>query len=161
MPIPAMTELDWRRVSPRYMVVEAVGALLWMLFFAGLTVFLIVVVEAPLLGWIWPACCAALAFVSIFMSYFRARAIRYALREDDLIVRRGVWFEHTVAVPYGRMQLVDVRRGPIMRLCGLSSVKMITAAATTKAELPGLPVAEAESMRDHLVRVAETRRAGL
>lgn len=161
MPTPTMTELDWRRVSPRYIYVEAVSALIWTLIFVAITIFLIVVVEAPLIGWIWTAGLAGISFISIFFGVLRARAIRYALREDDLVVRRGVWFERTVAVPYGRMQLVDVQRGPIMRMCGLASVKLVTAAASTEAELPGLPLADAEALRDHLVRVAESRRAGL
>lgn len=160
MPTPSITDITWRRVSPRYVLVEAVNGAIWTLLLAGVTIFLIVVVEAPLIAWIWPASLAGLCFIGIFFGIFRARAIRFALREDDFIVRRGVWFERTIAVPYGRMQLVDVERGPIMRLCGLSCVKMLTA-AMTKAELPGLRVDEAEELRDHLVRVAETRRSGL
>jgi len=37
----------------------------------------------------------------------------------------------------------------------------VTAAALSGVLIPGLPLAEAEQLRDHLVAVAETRRAGL
>jgi membrane protein YdbS with pleckstrin-like domain len=59
------------------------------------------------------------------------------------------------------MQLVDINRGPIARAVGLSELRFVTAAAATGVTIPGLPAAEAESLRDRLVALAETRRAGL
>jgi len=64
-------------------------------------------------------------------------------------------------VPYGRMQLVDITRGPIARALGLADLKVVTAAAASAVTLPGLPIDEAERLRDELVALAETRRAGL
>jgi membrane protein YdbS with pleckstrin-like domain len=37
----------------------------------------------------------------------------------------------------------------------------VTAAAATGVVIPGLTLADAEELRDHLVALAETRRAGL
>jgi membrane protein YdbS with pleckstrin-like domain len=37
----------------------------------------------------------------------------------------------------------------------------VTAAASSSVAIPGLPVADAEELRDQLVALAETRRAGL
>ena len=70
-------------------------------------------------------------------------------------------WQRIVAVPYGRMQLVDINRGPIARLCGLSELKFVTAAAATGVVIPGLPEQVAEELRDTLVSLAESRRAGL
>ncbi|MNY79987.1 Bacterial membrane flanked domain protein [compost metagenome] len=70
-------------------------------------------------------------------------------------------FQRFVAVPYGRMQLVDITRGPLARMLGLADLKFVTAAATTGVTLPGLPLADAEGLRDRLVELAESRRAGL
>ena len=47
------------------------------------------------------------------------------------------------------------------RAFGLAELKFVTAAASTGILIPGLPLARAEELRDHLVAVAETRRAGL
>ena len=38
---------------------------------------------------------------------------------------------------------------------------MVTAAATTGVQIPGLTQAAAEALRDTLIQVAETRRTGL
>lgn len=70
-------------------------------------------------------------------------------------------FNSMTAVPYGRMQTVSMHRGPIDRMLGLASLRMSTASAGASVSIPGLPLAEAERLRDHLIRVAETRRAGL
>jgi membrane protein YdbS with pleckstrin-like domain len=59
------------------------------------------------------------------------------------------------------MQLVDINRGPLMRALGLAELKFVTAAASTGVTLTGLPLADAEALRDRLVALAETRRAGL
>ncbi|TPW71822.1 PH domain-containing protein [Schumannella sp. 10F1B-5-1] len=101
-----------------------------------------------------------MALVLIFTPR-RVRAIGYQLREDDLVLRRGILFQRFVAVPYGRMQLVDVTRGPIERSLGLSQLKLVTAAAASNVQIPGLTEADADALRDHLVELAETRRAGL
>lgn len=89
------------------------------------------------------------------------RAIGYQLREDDLVFRRGILWQRMVAVPYGRMQLVDITHGPLDRGFGIAQLKFVTAAATTGVTIPGLEQTTAETLRDHLIAVAESRRTGL
>lgn len=149
----------WHRVSPRYVWVELVGAVV-----TG------VVVTAPTLflwlidGW-WPRLVTlAVALVAVAVCALtprRVRSIGYRLREDDFLLRRGILFSRIVAVPYGRMQLVDMERGPVVRALGLSDLKLVTAAAASAVSVPGLPLADAEQLRDRLVALAESRRAGL
>jgi membrane protein YdbS with pleckstrin-like domain len=91
----------------------------------------------------------------------QVRAIGYADRADDLLVVTGILFRRLVVVPYGRMQQVDVRRGPIERYLGLATVQLHTAAATTDASIPGLEPAEASRLRDQLAALGEQRSAGL
>jgi membrane protein YdbS with pleckstrin-like domain len=91
----------------------------------------------------------------------RIRSIGYLLREDDLLFRRGIMWQRFVAVPYGRMQLVDINRGPLARAFGLAELKFVTASPATGVTIPGLPLEDAEALRDHLVSVAESRRTGL
>jgi membrane protein YdbS with pleckstrin-like domain len=85
----------------------------------------------------------------------------YAERADDLLVRRGVLFRRLSAVPYGRMQFIDVAAGPLERSFGLATVHMHTAAAASDARIPGLASVEAERLRDRLAERGEARAAGL
>lgn len=155
-----LPDTDWRRVSPKYIVVDLVGNLI------GSVVMVGVLVIAPALSgilWLWilPSVAAVIAIVTLALTPRRVRSIGYQLRADDLLFRKGIMFQRFVAVPYGRMQLVDVNRGPLARAVGLSELKFVTAAAATGVTIPGLPEAEAEELRDKLVALAESRRAGL
>ena len=151
---------EWRGVSPKHVVVEVVGSVIGV----GIAVAALLVastwLDLPFLAWI-AAGVGLLALVSIALEPRRVRSIRYLLRADDLVFRRGIMYQRQVAVPYGRMQLVDITRGPVSRALGLADLKFVTAAAATAVTLPGLPLEEAERLRDHLVSLAETRRAGL
>jgi membrane protein YdbS with pleckstrin-like domain len=156
----AASDADWHGVSPKYVVVEVVGSLIGMAVFVGA----FAVAYFVWGQWWWLAGAVAVGVVSlvgIALEPRRVRSIRYRLREDDLLFRRGIMFQRQVAVPYGRMQLVDITRGPVARALGLADLKFVTAAAATAVTLPGLPMEEADRLRDHLVALAETRRAGL
>jgi membrane protein YdbS with pleckstrin-like domain len=91
----------------------------------------------------------------------RYRSWRYAERDEDLLVQRGLMVRKLSVVPYGRMQFVDVTAGPIDRLFGLATVQLHTAAAATDARVPGLARPEAERLRDRLAALGEARAAGL
>ena len=155
-----LPEATWRRVSPKYVLVDMVGILL-----SGFVVVVATSVAASAtgIGWLWivPAALAVIFLVSLALTPRRVRAIGYQLRDDDLLFCRGLMFQRFVAVPYGRMQLVDINRGPVARALGLSELKLVTAAAASGVVIPGLFEADAEELRDRLVELAESRRAGL
>jgi membrane protein YdbS with pleckstrin-like domain len=152
--------IDWRRVSPKYIVVDVIGTLVF-------TIVAVLVLSIPAyfigIAWLWliPAVLLVVMLLVIAFIPRRVRAIGYQLRDDDLVFRRGLLFQRFVAVPYGRMQLVDINRGPIARALGLSDLRFVTAAASSGVAIPGLPVEDAEQLRDSLVALAETRRVGL
>jgi len=85
----------------------------------------------------------------------------YAEDEDDLLVTGGVMFRRLVAVPYGRMQFVDVQAGPVDRAFGIASVTLHTASTETAATIPGLPADEATRLRNRLTELGESHGAGL
>jgi membrane protein YdbS with pleckstrin-like domain len=150
----------WQRVSGRYVVVDLVGNFVSGVFFVGVSMVPGLLTGIPLL-YLIPAAFAVTSIITLALVPRRVRSIGYQLRDDDLLFRRGLLFQRFVSVPYGRMQLVDINRGPIARAVGLSELRFVTAAAATGVTIPGLPAAEAESLRDRLVALAETRRAGL
>ena len=156
----AIDESAWQRVSPRYVIVDLIGYLI-----SG--VMTVAASLVPLLvfhwefGWIPPVVVGAIALLTAALTPRRVRSIGYQLRADDLLFRRGLMWKRVVAVPYGRMQLVDINRGPVARSVGLSELKFVTAAASSGVVIPGLPEAVAEELRDTLVALAESRRAGL
>lgn len=90
-----------------------------------------------------------------------ARAWGYAERDEDLYIKHGALFRELVAVPYGRMQFVDITAGPLEQLYGIASVRLHTASPRTNARIPGLPAEEAAWLRDRLTDLGESQAAGL
>jgi membrane protein YdbS with pleckstrin-like domain len=158
----ARLELDgvWHQISPRYVVSQIVQ---------NLIVIALVVVAALVLTFVleqrWvliPAgVVVVLTLATLVILPRQARAIGYMLRDDDIVFRKGILWQRIIAVPYGRMQLVDITQGPLDRAFSVSQLKMVTAAATTGVQIPGLTPDAAEALRDTLIEVAETRRTGL
>jgi uncharacterized protein len=152
--------ITWLRVSPKYVVVDVSGYVVF-------AVIAIVVASIPALVsqlsplWLIPAAVLIIMIIVIAFVPRRVRSIGYQLRDDDLLFRRGLLFQRFVSVPYGRMQLVDISRGPVSRALGLSDLRFVTAAASSGVAIPGLPINDAEALRDRLVALAETRRVGL
>jgi membrane protein YdbS with pleckstrin-like domain len=154
-----LPETDWQRVSTKYIPVDMISTLIF-----GAIVTAVGFVPFWLgweQGWFIGAGLGAVFLITLAVTPRRVRAIGYLLRDDDLLFRRGIMFQRFVSVPYGRMQLVDINRGPLTRAFGLAELKFVTAAASSGVVIPGLPLETAEQLRDHLVAVAETRRAGL
>lgn len=154
---------DWKGISPRHMVDEflTVGLFVGLLMAGAISTLVIPDVLDPVLAWVVVAFASVLSVLSLVLVPFRVRSYRYVTRQDDFVFARGVVFQRLVAVPYGRLQLVDINRGPLARALGLAELKLVTAAASSGVSIPGLLVADAEILRDQLVELAESRRAGL
>lgn len=152
---------DWHPVSPRLpMLRRAVLGVVGIPMALAIVLFVGIVV-----AWWLGAVLAVLAVgAGAFGWRWIGRACRswgYAEREEDLLVRHGIWIRRVSVVPYGRMQFVDVTAGPVDRWAGLATVHMHTAAAASNAVIPGLPAAEAERLRDRLAALGEARAAGV
>jgi membrane protein YdbS with pleckstrin-like domain len=80
---------------------------------------------------------------------------RYALRADDLWLRRGVLWTTTSVIPYARLQFVDTKQGPLDRLFGLAQLVVYTAAVGTSGHLPGLRADAAERLRERLADIED------
>lgn len=150
----------WHQVSPRYVVVQLISNGLFLAIVAAAALVLWLVLDQT---WVWipAAVVVVITLITVIVLPRQARSIGYQLRADDLVFRRGILWQRMVAVPYGRMQLVDITHGPLDRGFGIAQLKLVTAAAATGVTIPGLSQAAAERLRDTLIDVAETRRTGL
>jgi membrane protein YdbS with pleckstrin-like domain len=150
----------WHQISRKYLWVQLISS--------GIVLVIVVaamIVLALVLHQTWALVPGGILSVILIWTMAilprQVRAIGYQLRDDDLVFRRGILWQRMVAVPYGRMQLVDITHGPLDRGFGIAQLKFVTAAATTGVTIPGLEQTTAETLRDHLVAVAESRRTGL
>nr|WP_231848176.1 PH domain-containing protein [Microbacterium testaceum] len=150
----------WHQLARAYVRVQVIsqGAFLLLVLAVALALQLFLNLQWQ---WIPAGILAVITLVGLIITPRQARSFGYQLRRDDLVFRRGILWQRVVAVPYGRMQLVDITHGPLDRGFGIAQLKLVTAAASTGVTIPGLTQAAAEQLRDTLIAVAETRRTGL
>lgn len=164
-PAPSPSPFDpagvpWVPVSPRLVTVRLISVGVWL--GVPLVVTAAVAAATGVTGlWALPAAVAALLAWACWLIPRQVRAVGYAERAEDLLIRRGVMFRTLVVVPYGRMQFVDVQAGPLDRWGGIARVQLHTASHSSDAAIPGLSPAEADRLRDRLSALGEARLAGL
>jgi uncharacterized protein len=153
---------QWRRISPSFTSMRRLTSAVAVVVVFGVAA----IVVAVATGMWWLVALIVLAGIVVLAVRLvivarQGRAWGFALRDDDLYITHGVMFRSLTAVPYGRMQLVEVNAGPVERAFGVSTVKLITASASTDATIVGLPPAEAAELRDRLTTLGETKASGL
>jgi len=88
-----------------------------------------------------------------YLAYRRRRRVRWLLDAQGLAVRRGNLWQSETRVPASRVQHLDLRRGPLERLFGLSTLVVHTAGSRFGAVgLAGLAADDAERLRERLSR---------
>lgn len=86
----------------------------------------------------------------------RFRYTRWLLDADGFGLQRGRMWRAETRVPASRVQHLDIRRGPLERMFGLSTLLIHTAGTRQHAVgLSGLEAGDAERLRDHLARRVE------
>lgn len=98
----------------------------------------------------------------------------YQLTEEAFKKEHGIIWKRYVSIPYERIQNVDIHRGVIARILGLSDLKIQTAGYSAvsygkgrmagigaEGYLPGLNKNVAEELREELIRKAKGTRQGL
>ena len=92
-----------------------------------------------------------LAWFIIRMPLRRYHARGYQMAADRLRVVTGMLFRSDTTVPLGRVQHIDVTRGPLERYFGLATLVLHTAGThNASVTLPGLGHADAVAMREDI-----------
>jgi membrane protein YdbS with pleckstrin-like domain len=153
---------NWQRVSPKLATIRRILILIPTAVIALVGVLLLLMLSD--LRWIGALLIALALAVALWGWLWAGRNQRswgYAENDDDLLVTSGVMFKRLVAIPYGRMQFVDVEAGPLARAYGVATVTLHTASTETAADIPGLPAAEATHLRNRLTELGEAHGAGV
>lgn len=92
----------------------------------------------------------------------------YKLTDESLEIHRGVLWKVHSSIPYERIQNVDIVRGIIARIVGLSDLQIHTAGysgaarvSVSEGRLPGLVPEKAEELRKLLIKKVKGVKQGL
>lgn len=104
-----------------------------------------------------------LMFLLYIIAKLAYRNYRYELQKEAWRAERGIISKKYISIPYSKIQNVDIYRGLIHRILGLSDVHIQTAGystghnaaggrfITSEGKLPGLDKIIAEKVRDELI----------
>lgn len=95
-------------------------------------------------------------------AYLSWKYYKYELRDGEFRKEHGVIWKNYVSIPYEHIQNVDIYRGLLARILGLSDLHIQTAGMNdtggrnrnSEGRLPGLAREEAEKLRDELIKRA-------
>ena len=91
----------------------------------------------------------------LFISALGFRHKAYALREHDVLYKRGLIFRKTIALPFNRVQHSEINQGPIERNFNLAALEIFTAGGSqSDLTIPGLLNEDAQSIKAFIMEKA-------
>ncbi len=154
--LPSVKEVRFQRPAAAYIRVSYISTAIFLAFLlAGLAFLLLIpalrgvtVLGLGVFTLGLPALWLVLAVLGFWLTYRAFQIMGYALRERDIIFRKGVIFRSVTTIPFNRVQHCEVQQGPIERLFGLSSLEIFTAGGqSSDLKIPGLRMEQAEQMK--------------
>jgi uncharacterized protein len=140
-----------RTLDPKVVITWRIFGGLGLLFpLGGASIVLLLLLDT--LRWVPLAVAAALLLVAVtWYPGARYRRWRWRLTDLALELRFGVLVHRYEAVPYFRIQQIDIERGPVDRLLGLATLQVTTASASGSGALPGIAEEDAPLVRQELL----------
>ncbi|WP_040226080.1 PH domain-containing protein [Bhargavaea cecembensis] len=80
---------------------------------------------------------------------------RYGADEEFVKLRSGIWIISEQTIPMTKVQVVNLKQGPLLRRYGLYSLEIGTMGSSHT--IPALPEAEAREFRDRIAHLAKIR----
>jgi hypothetical protein len=151
--LPSVQSVDFQRLAPAYRNVEYIATSIFFgfLFLGWLLFFIFNRFDLPWLeygllgGW------TALFAFSMYLAGRRYESEGYAIRERDIIHRRGILTRTVTTIPFNRMQHCEISQGPVESAFGLATLRVFTAGGSSSdLEIEGLPHEEAVRIKEFI-----------
>lgn len=136
----------WRITASFYMII------LWLLIIGGGV--LTYLFDFP---YIYSGISIGLGVIALFLFVYlipklRYRRWRYEIFEEEIYIQHGILIVTRTIIPMIRVQHVDTKQGPILKMYKLATVSISTAATTH--EIPALNEEDASTLRDKISTLA-------
>ena len=156
-----MKAMPVNQLDPRVKRVWRISDAIWITLVVACATAVAVPVTA-MLEVTWPLVVLAVAAVVAYVVWLvvlppiRYVRWRYEVSDDYLDIAKGIIWRERYTIPFIRVQNTDTRQGPILRMFGLASVTVSTAAK--EHVIPGLDFETAERLRDRAAELARLAR---
>lgn len=89
---------------------------------------------------------------AIWFAYTSVKRTGIAIREHDFVLKRGIFWQKLILVPFNRIQHIETHRNPLERKMDLASIKLFTAGGMgADLAINGLEVDRAENIRQFIL----------
>lgn len=150
--LPAWQEVDFENISSKYKIIVLLRYLILIILFVtilstiywqnddpGNTNYLYILVSGMIF-----------LFSLLGMNIWSMRYWGYALRENDILYRSGIFSKSVKIIPFRQVQYVDIKEGILSRLFDLSSIALHTAGAAEGLRIPGIEKSNAAAMQEYI-----------
>lgn len=147
--LPDTDDLDWEQLHPLYARALRITAAITLTIIAVAISVLTFILNIPLMPAVLLYSLLALA-TAVAMTWpgVSVRHQGYALRDKDILFRKGVIWRSVTAIPFNRIQHVETSSTPIDRNLGLATLQLFTAGGSGgDLTIGGLGKNVAEKMR--------------
>lgn len=137
--LPKYESVTFSSVSSKYLIKMNIQTGIFMLvLFIALGVFWFFQLDPVQSGLIFSIILIAFVF-RFWNNYKLLQTLGYAIREKDIIYRRGFIFNKTTVIPFNRVQHASISRGVWDKVLGISSLNVFTAGGSgSDITIPGL-----------------------
>lgn len=150
--LPDWQDVQFEHISPKYKTVVLIQYVIL------ITVFLVILFG---IFWInddpWDTTYPYIMFggvgfftLMLILSIWSMRYWGYALREQDILYRSGIFTKSVKIIPFKQVQHVDIKEGALSRLFYLSSIELHTAGAGEGLKVPGIESAQVAIIQEFI-----------
>jgi membrane protein YdbS with pleckstrin-like domain len=128
--LPDITKIDFKRIDKSYLKVIYINfSILFIPFFVGLIILHQFAFSDEIKEYIIGIYAFFVIFFGFVFIYLRLSfpLRKYALRENDISYKAGLFAKKMTTVPFSRIQHVEIDEKPISRIFRLSSISVYTA----------------------------------
>ncbi|MCZ6616492.1 MAG: PH domain-containing protein [Gammaproteobacteria bacterium] len=159
--LPTIENIEFQSLEPSYARLVCIIVLLVESLITGIATVLWWLLEIPQqLQEHAPAIYGLALFIMTLLPLYRfkaARAIEYSIRDHDLVLKSGLFWQHEVIQPIRRIQHVELTRGPLEKRTGLANIRLFSAGTSGATfTIPGLRLITAARIRRFVLQ-AERR----
>lgn len=153
--LPQLEQANFQKLEKDYLWLRILFVSILFLIFGSISVIFGILSD---LDWWQPVGIVAIIFALIYLVENKGFSIKgYALRQNDISFKSGLFFFAMTSVPFNRVQHIEVYQSPLARLFDLGEVKVYTAGgASSDISIPGLKVEDAHRLKDHISKLSST-----
>ena len=148
--LPQIADIGFQKVEKSYLKVSVIASILLgaVLMTVGLGIVIFVDDAPSLVKMILPVFFLFIFIMTLLSSIKGYKYMGYAIRQRDIVFRKGWLWKSTTMIPFKRVQHCEVNQNPLERLFGLSRLKVFTAGgASSDLSIAGLTPHKAEQLK--------------